>query len=73
VKYINCLDSERANGARRTSEIKFRIAMAKEALKRKTLLQQIGLILMEETSKVLHLRHIYFGAATWTFWEVDQK
>jgi hypothetical protein len=30
-------------------------------------LQQIGLELMEETSKVLHLKHIYFGAETWTF------
>jgi hypothetical protein len=28
---------------------------------------------MEETSKVLHLKHIYFGAETWTFWKVDQK
>jgi hypothetical protein len=36
VKYINCLGNERTNGARRTSEIKFRIAMAKEALKKDT-------------------------------------
>jgi hypothetical protein len=64
VKYINCLGSERTNGARRTSKTQFRIAMAKEALKKKTLLQQIGLTLMEETSKVLHLKHIYFGAET---------
>jgi hypothetical protein len=38
-------------------EIKCRIAMAKAAFNKKTLHQQAGLKLKEETSKVLHLDH----------------
>jgi hypothetical protein len=39
-------------------EIKFRIAMAKAAFNKKTLLyQQIGIEFEEETSKMLHLEH----------------
>jgi quinolinate synthase len=44
------------NGARCISEIKSRVTMAKEALKKKNSFhQQTGLTFMEETSKVLHL------------------
>ena len=34
---------------------------------------QIGHTLEEETSKVLHLKHKFYGAETWKFWKADQK
>jgi hypothetical protein len=45
----------------------------KQLSKKNTFSQQIGLKLKEETSKVLHLKSIYFGSETWKFWKVDQK
>ena len=35
--------------------------------------QQVGLTFKEETSKVIHLEHTFYGAETLTFWKVDEK
>jgi hypothetical protein len=61
VKYFNYLGSMITQDARCTHEIKSRIAMAKAAFnKKKTFFhQQTGLKFKEETSKLLHLEHIF--------------
>jgi ribulose kinase len=60
VEYFNYLRSMIANDARCTREIKYIIAMAKATFnKKKNFSQQIGLKSKEETSKVLHLGHIF--------------
>jgi hypothetical protein len=48
--------------------------MAKAAFnKKKTFHQQTGFKLKEETSKVLHLEHSFYGAESWTLQKVHQK
>jgi hypothetical protein len=59
VNYFICLGTMITNDARRTREIKYRIAMVKAAFnKKKTLYQQIKLN-MEEAYKMLHLEHSF--------------
>jgi hypothetical protein len=58
VEYFVCWGSMIANDARRTREMKSRLAMAKETFNReKTFHQQTGLKYKEETGEVLHLEH----------------
>jgi hypothetical protein len=59
--YIDPKGSMTANDARRTREIKSRIAVAEAAFaKKKTLFQQqIGIKFEEETRNVIHLEHSF--------------
>jgi hypothetical protein len=61
VAYCNYWGSTITNDARRTCEIKSRIAMAKAACNKKNTLfhQQTGLKFKEETSKMVHLVHSF--------------
>jgi hypothetical protein len=59
VEYFNYLGDVITNDARYTGENKSSIAMERAEFKKKTLYQQIKLKLKEDTSKVLHLEHIF--------------
>jgi hypothetical protein len=54
-------------------ELNLGLPWQKQLSKNKTLSQQIGLKLKDETSKVIHLKRIYFGAENCKFWTVDKK
>jgi len=60
VEYFKYLCSLLTNDMTCTCEIKSRIVMAKASFnKTKTLYQQIGLKFEEETSRMLHLEHVF--------------
>jgi len=59
VEYLNYLGSMLTNYARRTGEIKSRIAKTKAVFNNNSLHQQIGLKFKEETSETLRLEHSF--------------
>ena len=60
VEYSDYLGNMITNDARLTCKSKSRIVMEKVTRKRKkSFYQQIGLKFKEETTKVLHLEHIF--------------
>ena len=65
------MGSDRTNVARCTREIKFKIATAKTALKKRLFHSKLDLKLRKNPVKCYILSVIYFGAETWKFWKVD--
>jgi len=74
VEYFNCLGSMMTNDARRTSEIKCRIVMAKAAFnKEKTLyVSKLDVNLRRKLGKCYIWTAAVCGAETWTFRRGDQ-
>ena len=73
VKYLNYSGSMITNDAKRTREIKSRIAMAKAAFNRKTYHQQTGLTLKNKLVNFYIWSLAMYGAENWQLRKVDQK
>jgi hypothetical protein len=74
VKYFNYLCSMITNDARRTRQIKSRIALAKTAFNKKTLFtSKLYLDLRKKLLKCYIWSIALCGAKTWTLRKVDQK
>ena len=60
VEYFTCVGSMLTNDARCTRDVKYRIAVAKSAFKKKNLFtNKLNLKFKEETSKVLHVEYSF--------------
>ena len=74
LEYFNSLGSLITNYARRTHNMKTRIAMAKAALYKETLFtSKLDINLRKTLVKCYILNTALHGAETWTFQKVDQK